>query len=38
VGKGLAGGVVELRDRRTGEREEIGVGEIVKRVAALVHG
>jgi prolyl-tRNA synthetase len=38
VGKGLASGVVELKDRRTGEREEIGVGEIVKRVAALVHG
>jgi prolyl-tRNA synthetase len=38
VGKGLATGVVELKDRRTGEREEIGVGEIVKRVAALVHG
>jgi len=38
VGKGLAGGVVELKDRRSGEREEVGVGEVVKRVAALVHG
>jgi prolyl-tRNA synthetase len=38
VGKGLATGVVELRDRRTGEREDLAVGEVVKRVAALVHG
>jgi prolyl-tRNA synthetase len=38
VGRGLATGVVELRDRRTGEREEVPVGEVVKRVAALVHG
>jgi prolyl-tRNA synthetase len=38
VGKGLATGVVELRDRRTGEREDVAVGEVVKRVAALVHG
>ena len=26
VGKGLADGVVELRDRRTGEREDVPVG------------
>jgi prolyl-tRNA synthetase len=38
VGKGLASGVVELKDRRSGEREDVGVGEVVKRVAALVHG
>jgi prolyl-tRNA synthetase len=38
VGRGLATGVVELRDRRTGEREDVPVGEVVKRVAALVHG
>jgi prolyl-tRNA synthetase len=38
VGKGLATGVVELKDRRSGEREDVAVGEVVKRVAALVHG
>ena len=32
VGKGLASGVVELKDRRTGEREDVPVGEVVKRV------
>jgi prolyl-tRNA synthetase len=38
VGKGLATGVVELKDRRSGGREDVGVGEVVKRVAAMVHG
>jgi prolyl-tRNA synthetase len=38
VGKGLASGVVELKDRKSGERDEVGVGEVVKRVAALIHG
>ena len=36
VGKGLADGVVELRDRRTGEREDVPVAEAVKRVVAVV--
>jgi prolyl-tRNA synthetase len=36
VGRGLAGGTVELKDRRSGEREEIPVGEAVARISALV--
>ncbi|TAM86962.1 MAG: proline--tRNA ligase [Jatrophihabitans sp.] len=34
VGRGLADGVVELRDRRTGEREDVPVVDAVGRVAA----
>nr|WP_231121518.1 proline--tRNA ligase [Motilibacter peucedani] len=34
VGKGLATGVVELRDRRTGEKQEIAVEGAVEAVAA----
>jgi len=36
VGKGLASGVVELRDRRGGEREDVPLAEAVKRLVALV--
>ena len=36
VGRGLDSGVVELRNRETGEREDVPLGEIVDRVAALV--
>jgi prolyl-tRNA synthetase len=36
VGKGLATGTVEVKDRRTGEREDVPVDELVGRVAALV--
>ena len=32
VGRGLANGVVELRDRRSGDREEVPVAAIVQRV------
>jgi prolyl-tRNA synthetase len=32
VGKGLADGVVEMRDRRTGERVDVPVGSVVERV------
>jgi prolyl-tRNA synthetase len=38
VGRGLAGGVVELRDRATGEREEVPVDEAAARVVAAVRG
>jgi prolyl-tRNA synthetase len=38
VGKGLADGVVELRDRRTDERHEVPVGDAVSRVLAEVRG
>jgi len=33
VGKGLAGGVVEVKDRRSGEREDVLVGAVVARLA-----
>jgi prolyl-tRNA synthetase len=36
VGKGLADGTVELRDRRTDERQEIAVGSAVAAIAAAV--
>ena len=34
VGKGLADGVVELRDRRTGDREDVPVADAATRVLA----
>nr|WP_208972325.1 proline--tRNA ligase [Kineococcus rubinsiae] len=36
VGKGLAEGVVELRDRRSGEAEQVPVADAVARVSAAV--
>ncbi len=36
VGRRLAEGIVELRDRRTGEREDIALAEVVPRLTALV--
>ncbi len=36
VGKGLADGVVELRDRRTDDRENVPVAQAVEQVAAAV--
>ena len=36
VGKGLVNGMVELRDRRAGTREEVPVAEAVDRMASLV--
>jgi len=38
VGKGLANGVVEVKDRATGERSEIPVDAVVDHVTGLVHG
>ena len=38
VGKGLADGVVEVKDRRSGERREVPVGEAVEAVLAEVRG
>jgi prolyl-tRNA synthetase len=35
VGRGLASGVVELKDRRSGERTDVPVGEIVERLVEL---
>jgi prolyl-tRNA synthetase len=36
VGRGLADGVVEVRDRRTGEREDVPVGEAAARLVGVV--
>jgi len=38
VGKGLTDGTVELKDRRTGERQDLPVAEAVERVVAVVRG
>jgi prolyl-tRNA synthetase len=38
IGKGLLGGTVEIRDRRSGDTEEVPVGEVVKRLTVLVGG
>ena len=38
VGRGLADGVIELRDRATDEREEVPVAEAAARVLAAVRG
>ncbi|MER6766988.1 MULTISPECIES: proline--tRNA ligase [Amycolatopsis] len=38
VGRGLANGLVEVKDRRTGEREEIAVDSVVDHLAKLVRG
>ena len=36
IGKGLLAGTVEIRDRRSGETEEVPVDEAVKRLTAVV--
>ena len=36
VGKRLADGLVEIRDRKTGEKEEIPVEGAAERIAAIV--
>jgi prolyl-tRNA synthetase len=38
VGKGLADGTVEVKDRATGERVQVPVGEAVDHVTAVVRG
>ncbi|MGH3862091.1 proline--tRNA ligase [Actinokineospora sp.] len=38
VGRGLANGVVEVKDRATGEKTEVAVAEIVAHLTALVRG
>jgi prolyl-tRNA synthetase len=38
VGKGLASGVLEVKDRRSGTAEDVPVGEVVDRVVAAVRG
>ena len=34
--RGLKNGTVELKDRATGEREDVAIDEVVAKVAALV--
>jgi prolyl-tRNA synthetase len=36
VGKGLADGTVEVKDRRTGDRQDVPVGEAVERLTGIV--
>ena len=38
VGRGLADGVIELRDRRTGERTDVPVDDALGVIVAAVHG
>ena len=38
VGRGLADGTIEVRDRATGERQEVPVDEAVERIVAVVRG
>jgi prolyl-tRNA synthetase len=38
VGRNLAGGTIEVRDRRTGDREEIPVDHVVNHLVRLVKG
>jgi prolyl-tRNA synthetase len=38
VGKGLADGVVEIKDRATGAKRDVAVDEVVTEVGALVRG
>jgi prolyl-tRNA synthetase len=38
VGRGLADGVIELRDRKTGERREVAVGDAVAEIQAVLGG
>jgi prolyl-tRNA synthetase len=38
VGRGLAEGVIEVKDRRTGERQQVPVAEAVDRLVEVVRG
>jgi prolyl-tRNA synthetase len=38
VGKGLASGTLEVKDRRSGAAEDVPVAEVVDRVVAAVRG
>jgi prolyl-tRNA synthetase len=38
IGRGLADGVVELRDRRSGERRDVPVEDALGEIVAEVHG
>ena len=38
VGRGLADGTVEVKDRRSGERTEVAVADAVDHLVGVVHG
>jgi prolyl-tRNA synthetase len=38
VGRGLADGVVEVKDRRTGEKQDVAVADAAATIAAIVRG
>jgi prolyl-tRNA synthetase len=38
VGKGLADGVVEVRDRKSGDRRDVPVGEVVDALVTVCRG
>ncbi len=38
VGRGLAGGTVEVKDRRSGERTDVAVGDVVRRLVETTRG
>jgi prolyl-tRNA synthetase len=38
VGKGLAEGVIEVKDRRSGQREQVPVADVVAHVTEVVRG
>ena len=38
VGRGLSNGVIELRDRRSGEQTEVAVEDALGEIVATVHG
>ncbi len=36
VGRGLADGVVEVKDRATGEREEVALADVAGKLVSLI--
>jgi prolyl-tRNA synthetase len=38
IGRGLADGTIELRDRRTGEQTQVPVADTLAEIVAAVHG
>ncbi|WP_017933978.1 proline--tRNA ligase [Nocardioides sp. Iso805N] len=38
IGRGLADGVIEVKDRRSGEKTDVAVGDVVAHLTALVRG
>ena len=38
VGRGMSDGVIELRDRRSGEQAEVPVEDALSEILSMVHG